>query len=114
MATPGAWGPQRRQSARDNAPPAIGRGKSMTRYGFNIRTRSGQRVDNICIMAASRDDAERRLRQMYHHCQVVSCNSESVRRSDPLDIEGVISIISNDAPGVPTIARSMLRKSSSH
>ncbi len=25
MATPGAWGPQRRQSARDNAPPAIGR-----------------------------------------------------------------------------------------
>lgn len=89
-------------------------GKSMTRYGFSIRTRSGQRVDNICIMAASRDDAERRLRQMYHHCQVLSCNSESVRRSDPLDIEGVISIISNEAAGVPTIARSMLRKSGSH
>ena len=33
----------------------------MTRYGFNIRTRSGQRVDNICIMAASQADAERRL-----------------------------------------------------
>ena len=87
----------------------------MTRYGFNIRTRSGQRVDNICIMAANREDAERRLRQMYHHCQVIICNSESVRRSDPMDIEGVISIISNDgAAGVPTIARSMLRKAGSH
>ncbi len=89
----------------------------MTRYGFNIRTRSGQRVDNICIMAANREDAERRLRQMYHQCQVISCNSESVRRSDPMDIEGVISIISNNSDatmGVPTIARSMLRKSGSH
>jgi len=89
----------------------------MTRFGFNIRTRSGQRVDNICIMAAKREDAERRLRQMYHHCQVISCNSESVRRSDPMDIEGVISIISGTdaaAMGVPTIARSMLRKSGSH
>jgi hypothetical protein len=91
-------------------------GGLMTRFGFNIRTRSGQRVDNICIMAANREDAERRLRQMYHHCQVISCNSESVRRSDPMDIEGVISIISNTdaAMGVPTIARSMLRKSGSH
>jgi len=88
----------------------------MTRYAFNIRTRSGQRVDNICIMSASREEAERRLRQMYHQCQVISCNSESVRRADPMDIEGVISIIStNDATmGVPTIARSMLRKSGGH
>jgi hypothetical protein len=53
---------------------------------------------------------------MYHHCQVISCNSESVRRSDPMDIEGVISIISSTdaAMGVPTIARSMLRKAGSH
>jgi hypothetical protein len=53
---------------------------------------------------------------MYHHCQVISCNSESVRRTDPMDIEGVISIISSTdaAMGVPTIARSMLRKSGSH
>ena len=105
-----------KDSARKNALRAIGREEVMTRYGFNIRTRSGQRVDNICIMAANREDAERRLRQMYHHCQVISCNSESVRRSDPMDIEGVISIISNNdaAMGVPTIARSMLRKSGSH
>jgi len=81
----------------------------MTRYGFNIRTRSGQRVDNICIMASSRDDAERRLRQMYHHCEIIACNAEVVRRSDPLDLEAVIGMISNDPVTIPAVARSMLR-----
>jgi hypothetical protein len=83
----------------------------MNRYGFNIRTRTGQRVDNICIMAANRADAERRLRQMYHHCEIVHCQSEAVvARNDALDLEGVISIISNEPPTVPAVARSMLRR----
>jgi hypothetical protein len=81
----------------------------MVRYGFNIKTRSGQRVDNICIMASSRDDAERRLRQMYHHCEVVNCHTESIRRSDPLDLEAVIGMISNDPVAAPAVVRSMLR-----
>src|SRR2546421_1081662 len=33
----------------------------MIRYGFSIRTRTGQRVDNISIMAGSLADAERRV-----------------------------------------------------
>ena len=67
----------------------------MIRYGFNIRTKHGQRVENIMIMAATQIDAERRLRQMYHHCEIVECQEQSVpRRVDTLDIEGVISIIS--------------------
>ena len=67
----------------------------MIRYGFNIKTKHGQRVDNIMIMAATQTDAERRLRQMYHHCEIVECQEQSVpRRVDTLDIEGVISIIS--------------------
>jgi hypothetical protein len=82
----------------------------MIRYGFNIRTRSGQRVDNICIMAANQADAERRLRQMYHHCEIIHCESEVVNlRNDPLDLEGVISIISNEPATVPSVARSVLR-----
>jgi hypothetical protein len=65
------------------------------RYGFNIKTKHGQRVENIMIMAATQTDAERRLRQMYHHCEIVECQEQSVpRRVDTLDIEGVISIIS--------------------
>ena len=81
----------------------------MTRFAFNIKTRSGQRVDNICIMAENRQDAERRLRQMYHHCVIVSCNSEAVRRSETLDLQRVIGIISSGPATIPAVARSMLR-----
>ena len=65
------------------------------RYGFNIRTKHGQRVDNIQIMAATQTDAERRLRQMYHYCEIVDCSEQSVpRRVDTLDVEGIIGMIS--------------------
>jgi hypothetical protein len=55
----------------------------MIRYGFNIRTKSGQRVDNIQIMAANRGDAERRLRQMYLQCEIIERREQTVtRRAD--------------------------------
>lgn len=73
----------------------------MIRYGFNIRTRTGQRVDNILIMAGTQPDAERRLRQMYVHCEIVECREHSVsRRVDTLDVEGVIGMISGSAPSI--------------
>ena len=66
----------------------------MIRFGFNIKTRTGQRVENISIMAGSQRDAERRLRQMYHHCEILECNAQTVpRRVDTLDVEGVIGLI---------------------
>ena len=72
----------------------------MIRYGFTIRTRLGQRVDNIQIMAATLDDAERRLRQMYVCCEIVERREQSVgRRSDTLDVEHMIGLISA-APSV--------------
>jgi hypothetical protein len=73
------------------------------RYGFNIRTKHGQRVENILIMAATQSDAERRLRQMYHQCQIVECQEQSVpRRLEPLDVEGVIALISRSAQKAST------------
>jgi len=72
----------------------------MIRFGFNIRTKTGQRVDNIQIMAATLDDAERRLRQMYLHCQIVERREQSVpQRSDSLDVEHLIGLISAEASG---------------
>ena len=50
----------------------------MVRYGFKIRTKSGQRVDNIQIMAATLVDAERRLRQMYLQCEIIERREQSV------------------------------------
>ena len=75
----------------------------MVRYGFIIKTRTGQRVENISIVAGSQDDAERRLRQMYHRCEILDCNAQMVpHRVDTLDVESVIGLISNSAP--PTMA----------
>jgi hypothetical protein len=71
----------------------------MIRFGFSIKTRTGQRVENISIMAGSQPDAERRLRQMYHQCEILQCNTQAVpRRVDTLDVEGVIGLISNSEP----------------
>jgi hypothetical protein len=50
----------------------------MIRYGFNIRTKTGQRVDNILILAASLSDAERRLRQMYLQCEIIERREQTV------------------------------------
>ena len=56
----------------------------MMRFGFNIRTRTGQRVDNILIVSASLTDAERRLRQMYIQCEILDRREQDVReRGDP-------------------------------
>jgi len=67
----------------------------MTRYGFSIRTKHGQKVENILIMAATQGDAERRLRQMYHHCVIEECAPRSApRRPETLDVDSVIGLIS--------------------
>jgi hypothetical protein len=75
----------------------------MIRFGFTIRTKSGQRVDNIQIMAATPFDAERRLRQMYQQCVIVERREQAVaQRSDAR--EGAPSDDRNRAP--PSARRS--------
>jgi hypothetical protein len=77
----------------------------MIRFGFQIRTKTGQRVDNISIVAATQPDAERRLRQMYHHCEVIDCREQAVpRRVDTLDVEGVIGLIGAAAADMSAIS----------
>lgn len=81
-------------------------GGSMIRFGFQIRTKSGQRIDSVSIMAASQTDAERRLRQMYHHCEVIDCREQAVpRRVDTLDVDGVISLIAGSAANDPLVQK---------
>jgi hypothetical protein len=53
---------------------------AMIRYGFTIRTRMGQRIDNVSIIAGSQLDAERRLRQMYIQCEILECRERSIPR----------------------------------
>jgi hypothetical protein len=76
----------------------------MVRFGFSLKTRSGQRVDNIMIMAGSQADAERRLRQMYQQCEILQCTTQAVpRRVDTLDVEEVIGLISRNEPAVARV-----------
>ncbi len=66
----------------------------MIRFGFSIRTKSGQRVENIQIIAATQGDAERRLRQMYQQCEIVERREQSVaRRIDVHDVTATIERI---------------------
>ena len=82
----------------------------MIRFGFQIRTRSGQRIDNISIIAATQPDAERRLRQMYHHCEIIECREQAVpRHVETLDLEAVIALISGSAANDPLAQKSGTR-----
>lgn len=75
----------------------------MIRYGFSIRTRTGQRVDNISIMAGSQADAERRLRQMYLQCEVIVCREQAVpRRLEAQQMGRVISFAVARSPRLRT------------
>jgi hypothetical protein len=64
----------------------------MVRYGFNIRTKTGQRVDNILILAASLPDAERRLRQMYIQCEILERREQKVLdRGEPVGLRATVT-----------------------
>ena len=73
----------------------------MNKFGFSIRTRSGHKVENISIMAATLADAEKRLNQMYLHCEIIKHQERSVEpKRESLDVDGLISLISRE----PTLA----------
>ena len=47
----------------------------MTKFGFKIRTRSGLVVDNLLIPGKDQADAERKLNQIYRHCEILESKS---------------------------------------
>jgi hypothetical protein len=44
---------------------------STKKYGFRIRTRHGLLIERLSIHGRDPADAERKLRQMYHHCEIL-------------------------------------------
>ncbi|HET7730930.1 MAG TPA: hypothetical protein VFK48_12940 [Usitatibacter sp.] len=74
----------------------------MKKFGFRIQTRGGSTVDNLVIQGRDRDEAERKLRQVYHHCTVLDAKLLTPQ-ADGSDFEAVISLIaaqpSRDEPG---------------
>lgn len=69
----------------------------MVKYGFNIRTKGGHKVDNIVITARDFDEAERRLRQMYNQCEIVNRLEAAMpdgARRHSMDVDSLIGLIS--------------------
>jgi hypothetical protein len=68
---------------------------STVKYNFRLRTRHGLMVDNIAIHGRDEADAERKLRQMYTHCEILACAIAPIhRRSNAVSFEEVVSLIS--------------------
>jgi len=66
-----------------------------TKYGFRIRTRSGMQVDNLMIHGRDLADAQRKLEQMYRHCEVIETRSVPVARRQDVaaSFEEVLSLV---------------------
>jgi len=73
----------------------------MTKYGFRIRTRSGTPVDNLAVWARDQAEAERKINQIYPHCEVIECRVlHAPAGDDGIDIENILSLIARQ-PGEP-------------
>jgi len=66
----------------------------MNKYGFKIRTRSGGLVENLQVQARDRAEAENRIKQIYHHCEILECHEITpTLRKEGLDLDDVIALI---------------------
>ncbi len=66
----------------------------MQKYCFSIRTRSGQFIERIVIAGKDREDAERKLNQMYRYCEVVSCDErreKAAAKENAASVEALFS-----------------------
>ncbi|MGB5079666.1 MAG: hypothetical protein WBO23_02855 [Burkholderiales bacterium] len=78
---------------------------STTQFGFRIRTRQGLIVEHLKIHGRDEADAERKLRQIYLHCEILerSVMRPAVRppgyvhpreRTEGASFEEIVSLIS--------------------
>ena len=81
-----------------------------TKFGFRIRTRHGLVVEHLMIHGRDEADAERKLRQMYLHCEILERSVMQpatmqpaavapdilplVKKTDGVSFEEVVSLIS--------------------
>ncbi len=67
----------------------------MQKYDFSILTRGGQKVGSIVIGARDEAEAERKLRQMYRYCEVLSCNARPAdgKNLQAVSVEDILSLM---------------------
>jgi len=66
----------------------------MNKYGFKIRTRGGSMVENLQVQARDRAEAEQKIKQIYHHCEILECQEITpTLKKEGLDLEDMIARI---------------------
>ena len=66
----------------------------MQKFGFRIQTSAGMTVENLLIHGVDQEQAEAKLRQMYHRCTILECRVvDDLPLGDGTDLEGAISLI---------------------
>jgi hypothetical protein len=66
----------------------------VSKYAFRVRTRIGLVVDNLMIPGNDESDAQRKLRQIYRDCEILTCvHHRGTERTPPANFEDVLSII---------------------
>lgn len=69
----------------------------MTKYGFRIKTRGGMVVDNLLVSARDRAEAELKLNQIYHRCEILECNElRQTVKEEGFDLESAINLIGRE------------------
>ena len=75
---------------------------AMIKFGFRIKTRNGMVVDNLSVAAPNRAEAERKLTQIYHNCEVLACQELQQAVKDSFDLESAIDLIGQQSdPDAP-------------
>ncbi len=69
----------------------------MIKYGFKIKTRGGMVVDNLQVSARDRAEAEQKLNQIYHRCEILECNElRQTIKEEGFDLESAINLIGRE------------------
>lgn len=81
---------------------------ALQKYGFKIKTRTGMVLENLTVQARDRSEAERRIQQIYHYCEVLECHENTpTARAGTADVDAVIALINNtrELPELPVAVR---------
>jgi hypothetical protein len=72
------------------------------KFGFKIKTRGGTVVDNLMIAARDRVEAERKVTQIYQHCEILDCHEvQPSVNEETLDLERAINLITKELGSEP-------------
>jgi hypothetical protein len=78
----------------------------MLKFGFRIRTRGGMLVDNLLVSARDRAEAEQKILQIYHHCEILDGHAAQPPLQEniqELSLENAIALITREAgPETPS------------